>query len=223
MSLDSTVLPVINGVNPNTGPQAGGTAVTILGTGFTGTVGVYFGYNPNDFDAVESVVFTVVSDTEITCTSPVSPLPLGSGLVDVVVQNANGFSALSEISTFLYQYVTGAFSTTTVTHTFTVGSVAGAVPASGVVTFTLDDQMTNGVITMEPTRFEATLNGMGVMSAELVSNVDTNTMPPPPWNTRWRVDFHITGSTQRTYWIVVPAGGHTVDLFDLMAQYPQVD
>lgn len=222
MTLDSSALPVVNSVTPNIGPQGGGTSVTILGTGFTGTVGVYFGYNPNTFDAVESATFTVVSDTEITCTSPVSTLPLGSGLVDVVVQNANGFSALSEVSTFLYEYITGSFSVTTVTHTFLQ---ANGQVSSGVVTFTLDDQMTNGITSVMPTRFEASLDDTGSISQELYSNVDTNTLPPPPWNTRWRVDFHITGASQRTFWIVVPAapgGTQTLDLFDLMPPYPQV-
>lgn len=206
MPLDSAAVPVITSVDPLTGPQEGGTTVTILGTGFTGTLGVYFGYNPNNFQAVDSVTFTVVSDTEITCTSPVSPLPLGSGLVDVVVQNANGFSALSEISTFLYQYDTGAFSTTAFTHTFL--NADGSI-AAGAVTFTLDDQMTNGTESVMATRFEAELSATGYILQKLISNVDTNTFPPPPWNTRWRVDFHITNASQRTFWIVVPAAPST--------------
>lgn len=218
MPLDSTAVPVVNGVDPNYGVQGGGTAVTIIGTGFTGATGVYFGYNPNNFDAILTVPFTVVSDTEITCTSAASTLPLGSGIVDVVVQNANGFSALSEVSTFYYEYVTGAFSTTTVTHTFVN---ADGSTATGTVTFTLDDQMTNGTSSVMPTRFEAALVD-GAISQGLVSNVDTNTTPPPPWNTRWRVDFHIVGASQRTFWIVVPSGGNTVDLFDLIPAYPQV-
>ena len=223
MSLDSTTLPVVTSVNPLIGPQEGGTPVTILGYGFTGALGVYFGYNPNNFDALQSVAFTVVSDTEITCTSPVSTLPLGSGYVDVIVQNANGFSLPSEIAAFLYQYVAGQFSTATLTHNFTIGSAAGAIAAAGAVTFTLDDQMTNGTHTLMPTRFEVTLDGSGNLTVDLVSNVDTNTFPPAPWNTRWRVDFHITGASQRTYWIVVPAGSPTMDLFDLIPAYPQVN
>ena len=222
MTLDSTSVPVVNSVTPNYGVQGGGTAVTILGTGFTNAVGVYFGYNPNNFDAILSVDFTVVSDTEITCTSPASTLPLGNGMVDVVVQNENGFSALGEFTTFYYLYETGGFSVTTVTHTFE--NADGSV-AAGVVTFTLDDQMTNGTTTIMPTRFEATLDLDGDISQALISNIDTNTVPPPPWNTRWRVDFHITGASQRTYWIVVPAapgGSQTLDLFDLLPVNPQV-
>ncbi len=221
MSLDSTANPTVTSVTPTSGPQEGGTAVTIYGTGFLSTVGVYFGYNPNNFDALVTASFTVVSDVEITCTSPVSTLPLGSGLVDVIVQNANGFSLPWEDATFLYKYVTGAFSTTTLTHTF---YNADGTLASGVITFTLDDTMTNGASSIMPTRVEATLVS-GVLSQVLTSNVDTNTKPPPPWNTRWRVDFHITGASQRTEWIVVPAapgGTQTLGLFELLPQYPQV-
>ena len=75
MPLDALALPVVNAVLPPTGPEGGGTSVTIQGTGFTGALGVYFGYNANNQQAITSVVFTVVSDTEITCTSPESTLP----------------------------------------------------------------------------------------------------------------------------------------------------
>lgn len=219
MSLDSATLPVVNSVTPLYGPQGGGTSVTILGTGFTSALGVYFGYNPNNFNAIQSVAFTVVSDTEITCTSAVSPLLLGSGQVDVVVQNANGFSALSEVSVFLYEYITGSFSTSTLTHTF---ANADGSAATGFVVFTLDEEMTNGTTTIMPTRFEAQLSNEGMLSVSLVSNLDTNTTPPPPWNTRWRVDFHITGSSQREYFFTVPAGGEAFDLFDLLPYAPQI-
>ena len=222
MTLDSTANPTVTSVTPLVGPQGGGTAVTIYGTGFTSAVGVYFGYNPNNFDAILSVAFTVVSDTEITCTSPASALPLGSGMVDVIVQNANGFSLPSEIATFFYEYLTGAFSTTTFTHTFANGDDS---VSEGVVTFTLDDMMTNGTKTIMPTRFEAALDESGDISQVLTSNMDTNTIPPPPWNTRWRVDFHIAGASQRTYWIVVPAaplGTQTMDLFDVLPTDQQV-
>src|SRR5690606_6852121 len=52
----------ITGVSPTSGPA--GTQVTITGTGFTGTFGVYFdaGFRP--------ATFTVVNDTTITATAP---------------------------------------------------------------------------------------------------------------------------------------------------------
>ncbi|MFP7759632.1 IPT/TIG domain-containing protein, partial [Marisediminicola sp. LYQ85] len=66
-------LPVIVLIDPDTGPEAGGTEVTIIGTNFTGATGV-------TFDGVEGTDFEVVSDTEITVTSPA-----GTGVVEVVV------------------------------------------------------------------------------------------------------------------------------------------
>jgi len=50
-------------VAPTSGPMAGGTAVTITGTHFTGATDVSFGLEP-------ATSVTVVNDTTITCTSP---------------------------------------------------------------------------------------------------------------------------------------------------------
>jgi hypothetical protein len=58
--------PVVSSVNPNTGPQAGATPVTITGSGFTGATAVTFG-------GVAATAVTVVSDTSITCTTPAGP------------------------------------------------------------------------------------------------------------------------------------------------------
>lgn len=63
--------PVVSSVAPNTGPPAGGTAVTITGTGFTGATSVRFASQ-----IATNVV--VVSDTSITCKTP-------SALADAVV------------------------------------------------------------------------------------------------------------------------------------------
>ncbi|MFI6326573.1 IPT/TIG domain-containing protein [Nonomuraea sp. NPDC050556] len=68
---------------PATGPAAGGTAVTINGSGFTGATKATFG-------STEGTSFTVVSDTKITVTSPAQ----GSedATVDVTVFNPDGSS-----------------------------------------------------------------------------------------------------------------------------------
>jgi hypothetical protein len=57
--------PYVSGVDPSTGPSAGGTPVTITGAGFTGAGGVVFG-------STAALTFTVVSDTEIRTVSPPS-------------------------------------------------------------------------------------------------------------------------------------------------------
>jgi hypothetical protein len=71
--------PTVTAIDPTTGPSAGGTQVTISGSGFTGTSGVTFGSS-------DAPGFTVVSDTEITVSSPAANV---SGAVDVSVM-ANG-------------------------------------------------------------------------------------------------------------------------------------
>jgi hypothetical protein len=70
--------PTVSSINPTSGPAAGGTTVTITGTGFTNVTGVSFG-------STAASGFTVDSDTQITATSPA-----GSGTVNVTVTTPNG-------------------------------------------------------------------------------------------------------------------------------------
>ncbi|GAA1778304.1 hypothetical protein GCM10009748_08580 [Agromyces lapidis] len=72
--------PVLTALSPDAGPVAGGTPVTITGTDLAGATAV-------TVDGV-SVVFTQVSDTEITFTTE----PHAAGTVDVVVVTAGGES-----------------------------------------------------------------------------------------------------------------------------------
>lgn len=74
-----TAPPTITTVNPATGGIAGGTVVTITGTGFTGATGVTFG-------GTAGTAFSVVNSTTITVTTPAKT----AGAVDVVVQSPNG-------------------------------------------------------------------------------------------------------------------------------------
>ena len=73
----------LNGIVPDAGPIAGGTPVTITGTGFAGPTTVSFGGN-----AATSVV--VVNSTTITAVSPASTT--GAGIVNVTVTDAGGTS-----------------------------------------------------------------------------------------------------------------------------------
>jgi uncharacterized membrane protein len=80
--------PTISTLSPADGATAGGTTVTITGTGFVTTdtsTSVAFGGN-----AATSV--TVVSSTRITATTPASTLSGGSGPVNVSVTDAGGTS-----------------------------------------------------------------------------------------------------------------------------------
>ena len=67
--------PPVTAVSPNSGPQAGGTTVTITGTGFTGATKVVFG-------TVAATSFTVVSATQITAVSPAQATAVAQHLRD---------------------------------------------------------------------------------------------------------------------------------------------
>ncbi len=71
--------PVALSLDPNSGPDDGGTTVTISGTGFVNATGV-------TFDGTPGSSFTVVDDDEITVVSPAH----APGAVDVVVQSPLG-------------------------------------------------------------------------------------------------------------------------------------
>jgi hypothetical protein len=72
--------PVVSGVSPNSGPLAGGTPITVSGTGFTGATSVAF-----DGTAVSG--FSVVNDSSITVTSPAE---VSAGAYDVTVTTLSG-------------------------------------------------------------------------------------------------------------------------------------
>ena len=59
--------PTVTGVNPMTGPAAGGTSVTITGTNFTGATAVKFG-------TIDAASFTVRNATTIVARTPKHPV-----------------------------------------------------------------------------------------------------------------------------------------------------
>ena len=91
--------PTVTAISPTSGPTAGGTSVTITGTGLIGATAVKFGAT-----AAPGVV--VNSATSVTATSPA-----GTGTVDVTVTTPNGTSATSAADHFTY--VTGVAPTVT--------------------------------------------------------------------------------------------------------------
>jgi hypothetical protein len=76
--------PTLTKLLPSTGPVAGETTVTITGTEFTGATSVTFG-------ALPATSFKVNSATSITAVAP----PQAAGVVDVVVGNSAGTSAIT--------------------------------------------------------------------------------------------------------------------------------
>jgi alpha-tubulin suppressor-like RCC1 family protein len=83
-----TVAPVVESITPGSGPDRGGTAVTISGSGFSGTTGVTFGSR-----SAES--FQVLSSTSIRAFS--AP---GDGPVTVTVHTPSGASQAGEQAVF---------------------------------------------------------------------------------------------------------------------------
>ncbi len=88
---NTTGVPVVTAVSPNNGTTAGGTVVTITGSGFTGATAVRFG-------ATVVTAFTVVSDGQITATTPAH----AGGLVDIQVVTPNGTSVITAADQFTF-------------------------------------------------------------------------------------------------------------------------
>jgi PKD repeat protein len=89
-----TDIPIVTGISPTRGPVAGGTNVTISGSGFVGTSAVQFG-------SVYATILTV-SDSTITVLSPGQG---SAGTVNVTVTKAGGTSATSDADKFTYTNV----------------------------------------------------------------------------------------------------------------------
>jgi hypothetical protein len=87
----SMVAPSISGLSPTGGSTAGGTSVTISGSGFTGATAVDFGSN-----AATGV--SVNSDSQIVATSPSGSL----GTVDVTVTTPAGTSGFTTADHYTY-------------------------------------------------------------------------------------------------------------------------
>ena len=87
-----TPAPVVTGVSPAAGPDAGGTSVVISGTSLSGASAVDFGSTP--------ATITADSATSVTATAPA-----GSGSVDVTVTTPGGTSQATASDLFTYAAV----------------------------------------------------------------------------------------------------------------------
>ncbi len=107
--------PVLQSVSPQVGPLAGGTPLTLTGTGFQSGDTVTIGGNPCGG-------LSVVSPTRITCTAPAH----AAGTVDLTVTQSDGqFSTLS--SGYVYQSAPSLA---------TVAPPAGGLSGGNVLTLT---------------------------------------------------------------------------------------
>jgi CSLREA domain-containing protein len=164
------VIPTVTSVSPSSGLTAGGTSVTITGTGFTGASAVKFGTSA-------ATSFTVVSTTQITATSPA-----GTGTVDVTVTTPGGTSATSAADQFTYLAPTtltatsGTPQSAVVTTTFGSPLVATVYdqysnPLSGVsVTFTAPASGARAVFSNSTNSITAITDASGQVSETVTAN-----------------------------------------------------
>jgi hypothetical protein len=100
----------VTGIAPSSGTTAGGTIVTVTGTGFTGATQVAFG-------TVPATKYTVVSDTEITAISPTQT----AGVQNIQVTGAGGTTTSSSAADHF-------------TYVKAVSAITRIAPSSGATT-----------------------------------------------------------------------------------------
>ena len=120
----ATPLPAVTGIDPESGPTAGGTTVTITGTGLTGATQALFDL-PGAASPAAGTNLVVVSATKVTVTAPAH----AAGRLPVRVTTAAGTSVPA---TATYTY-TGASAAPTIT---SISPATGPVTGGTTVTLT---------------------------------------------------------------------------------------
>jgi IPT/TIG domain len=150
----TTTAPTVTGVTPDSGPLAGGTSVTITGTGFTTGSSVAFG----------TVTATNVTFNSATSLSVTSPPGVSAGAVDVTVTTAGVTSPINQpADLFTYTSTTAP----------TVTGLSPAFGPAGGGTF----------VTISGTNFvDVTAVDFGTtpVTGETVINSNTITVDSPP-------------------------------------------
>jgi len=182
--------PLISSVSPTSGPAAGGTTVTISGTGFAVGATVSFG-------GTAATNVNVVGSTTITAVTPAH----ASGAVNVVVTNPGGQNATS---TNGYSYATAPAPTVSGVNP-TSGPTAGgtSVTISGTnfaagASVTFGGSAATGVIVNNSTTITATTPAHAAEAVD-VAVINSNGQ---------------NGSKASAFTYTAPAGGETVLLAD---------
>jgi hypothetical protein len=193
--------PHITSVTPNSGPNTGGTPVTIQGSGLTGATAVAFGTIP-------AASYAVVSDTKITATSPAG----ANGAVDITVTTSAGKSAMSTADRFTYQKTTAWTATTNPTAVAPGGQVtyitdAPSGTAAGLVTFHVGTQTlcttplntsadtASCSATTAPTGTDSITVGYGASAPGTPETTTTLTVAAPTWSLTVNPQTVLAGST----------------------------
>ncbi len=93
------------------------------------------------------------------------------------------------------------------------GTFQSPTPASGTLTFTLTQAITNGDVVLAPSPVTVTLDEGGRFSLMLAANDDAATIPQ---GVRYGVTEQIAGAQPRDYFILVPHATSPVDISTLM-------
>ena len=174
--------PTVSAITPQAGPVAGGTAVTITGTGFAAsglgaTTAVDFGTAVVNCTLAPSPC-TVNSPTSLTVTSPAG----SAGWVDVTVTNVGGTSAIS--TTDQFTYVAGP-------------TVSAITPQAGPVAG-------GTAVTISGTGFAA--SGLGATTAVDFGTVVVNcTLAPSPCTVNSPTSLTVTSPAGSAGWVDVTA------------------
>jgi hypothetical protein len=164
--------PSVTNVSPDFGAPAGGTAVTITGTNFTGATAVRFGATP-----ASSV--TVTSDTSITATAPP-----GTGTANVAVTNPSGTNMPVTADRFSYGALVtgvapnsgsaGGHTTVTITGEHFLGTRSVHFGTSPALTVVINSTGTTIVATSPPEV------GTGVRSVDVTVTTAADTSATSP-------------------------------------------
>ena len=114
--------PTVTAVTPAFGPMAGGTSVSLLGSGFTGASQVLFG-------SIAATGVSVLDDSHLTATAPAQ----AGGSVDVTVTTPAGISAVSSGASFQYVAVGPAVTSLGTTSGPTAGGTAVTINGSNLL------------------------------------------------------------------------------------------
>ena len=150
--------PAVTGLSPDGGTTAGGSTVTITGTGLAGATGVLFGG--------AAAAITADSSTQITVISPP-----GTGTVTIIVTTPAGTSLTTAVGH--YTYTTHPKPTQSISFTAPASGTAGdsaALSATGggsgnPVVFSVDPSSGPGVCTVSGTTVTYTAAGSCVIDA----------------------------------------------------------
>jgi hypothetical protein len=207
----------VTGVSPASGPVAGGTSITVTGTGFVvgATVNLL-----HDADVHPASGVAITSSTTLTATVPAHP----AGVLGVVVAIPGGASAtLANAYTYVQDpstpvtvtsvtpssgLVTGGTSVTIAGSGFAVGPTVtfGGTAATGVAV-TSTGSLTATVPAHAPGAVDVVVTNPGGPSGTLANGYTFVPEPTQLTKADWQVDFEYLGGNDRLEVQILQSGG----------------